>query len=196
MRAFIRFLTTTALGGITFFLPLVFVVVLFNHAVRLMHPIVAPVAAVFPAQTFTTKATATLISIIAMIVISLAAGIIARTRLARYIKEAVERRVEQRMPLYRIIRGAIQGFTKEHSDSGVVPVLARFDDAWQLGFILEEHGDGLHTVFIPQAPTPMMGTVYYMEEARLKRLNITVGQTFRCIAQMGVGSRELLRQQS
>lgn len=196
MRALARILTATALGGIVFLLPLLIVVVLLNHAVRLMQPIVTPVANLFPAQTFETTAIAATISILGLFLICLLAGILARTRIARYLSGSIESRIERRVPLYRIIRSTIKGFAAVEKDSSVIPVLARFDDAWQLGFILEENGDGLCTVFIPQAPTPMIGTVYYMEEARLKRLSITVGQTFRCVAQMGLGSKELLREQN
>ncbi len=195
MRALVRILTATALGGIVFLLPLLIVVVLLGHAVRLMQPIVTPVANLFPAQTFETTAIAAMISILGLFLICLLAGVLARTRIARYISGSIDSRIENRVPLYRIIRSTIKGFAAVERDSSVIPVLARFDDAWQIGFILEENADGLSTVFIPQAPTPMIGTVYYMEEARLKRLSITVGQAFRCVAQMGLGSRELLREQ-
>lgn len=195
MHALVRILTATALGGIVFLLPLLIIVVLLGHALRLVQPIVHPIANLFPAQTFETTAIAAMISLLGLFLICLLAGVVARTRIARYISGSIDNRIESRIPLYRIIRSTIRGFAAVEKDSSVIPVLARFDDAWQIGFILEENTDGLSTVFIPQAPTPMIGTVYYMEESRLKRLNITVGQAFRCVAQMGLGSRELLREQ-
>lgn len=195
MRALFRFLKTTTLGGVFFLLPLVFLLFLLRQAFGMVRPFVAPIANVLPYENVGGMATATIVTACALLLVCVLAGVIAQTRLARYLSGSIEHSVERRIPLYRILRDIIRGMMSMDDSTGIYPVLARFDDTWQLGFVLEDHPDGLATVFVPQAPTPMVGEVYFMEHARLKRLNMTVGKAFRCIAQMGVGSRELLRGQ-
>jgi uncharacterized membrane protein len=70
--------------------------------------------------------------------------------------------------------------------------LARMDDGLLLAFVIEQHKSGLLTVFIPSAPTPAAGTVYYMTEDRIQRLDVSVAAAVGCIMRLGVGSGELL----
>ena len=48
--------------------------------------------------------------------------------------------------------------------------LARIEDAWMLSFVVERHASGLLTVFVPSAPTPAAGSVYYLTEDRVQHL--------------------------
>jgi hypothetical protein len=50
--------------------------------------------------------------------------------------------------------------------------LANIDDAWLLGFIIEQHSSGMLTVIIPSAPTPTAGSIYYLAEQQVGRLNV------------------------
>jgi uncharacterized membrane protein len=71
--------------------------------------------------------------------------------------------------------------------------LARIEDAWLLAFIMERHDDGLLTVFVPSAPTPAVGTIYYLTEERVRRIDVPVQAAAKLIMRLGVGSAELLR---
>jgi uncharacterized membrane protein len=48
------------------------------------------------------------------------------------------------------------------------------------------------TVFVPSAPTPTSGTVYFMTEAQVRRIDVPVAQVMRSLKQLGVGSTLLL----
>jgi uncharacterized membrane protein len=61
-----------------------------------------------------------------------------------------------------------------------------------MAFIVEEHPSGLLTVFVPSAPTPNAGSIYYLTEQQVKRIDVPVAAAVKCIMQLGVGSRELL----
>jgi uncharacterized membrane protein len=61
-----------------------------------------------------------------------------------------------------------------------------------LAFIIEEHGSGLLTVFVPSSPTPAAGTVYYLTESQVLRLDVTPASAVRCVMQFGMGSKKLL----
>jgi uncharacterized membrane protein len=81
------------------------------------------------------------------------------------------------------------------SGSEVSVALARIEDAWVLSFVIERHASGLFTVFVPSAPTPAAGSIYYLTEDRLRPLDVPVSAAVACIMRLGVGSRELLEKQ-
>jgi hypothetical protein len=70
--------------------------------------------------------------------------------------------------------------------------LARIEDAWVLSFVVERHPSGLFTVFVPSAPTPAAGSIYYLTAERLKLLDVSVSTAVGCIMRLGIGSHELL----
>jgi uncharacterized membrane protein len=193
VRALAEIIKTTVVGGILFLLPVVLIIVILKRAVQLVRPAIAPLAGLFPEHAVAGVAVATLLSAAAVFLICLAAGIVARTRPGRTMNSSVDRVFVNRVPLYRLAKSMIEGFAAVEATAGMIPALARIDDAWQLGFILEEHGNGLLTVFVPQAPSPMSGSVYYLPEDRVQRLDVPVGQVYRCITHMGIGSKELLQ---
>jgi len=57
------------------------------------------------------------------------------------------------------------------------------------------HADGLLTVFVPSAPTPVAGTIYYLPEDRVRRLDVPVQTAAKLIMRLGVGFAEALRGQ-
>jgi uncharacterized membrane protein len=61
-----------------------------------------------------------------------------------------------------------------------------------LAFVMERHGNGLSTVFVPSAPTPAAGAIYYLPDSRLRLLDVPVSAAIACITTLGVGSRQLL----
>jgi uncharacterized membrane protein len=70
--------------------------------------------------------------------------------------------------------------------------LAWIEESSVLAFVMERHGNGLNTVFVPSAPTPAAGAVYYLPDDRLKLLDVPVQSAMGCITRLGLGSRELL----
>ena len=72
-------------------------------------------------------------------------------------------------------------------------VLARFDDAWQIGLRIEELQNGLVAVYIPGAPNPLSGSVYFMTSDRVMPAGIPIASTLKCLKGLGGGSNALLR---
>ena len=78
-------------------------------------------------------------------------------------------------------------------DQGYETVLARFDDGWQIAFMVERIEDGHVAVFIPGAPSPWSGSVFLMTEDRIKPLNIPNKSVLKCIQRLGKGSNSLVQ---
>jgi uncharacterized membrane protein len=62
-----------------------------------------------------------------------------------------------------------------------------------LGFVIERHDDALVTVFVPSAPTPAVGSIYFMTPDRVVPIDMPVMPAASCVMRLGVGSGELLK---
>ena len=75
---------------------------------------------------------------------------------------------------------------------GFKPALVEIEDAFAPGFIVEELPDGRYTVFLPSAPTPMAGTIFIIDAARVHPVDIPFTTAFQCVAKWGTGAGQLL----
>ena len=73
--------------------------------------------------------------------------------------------------------------------------LAWIEESWVLAFIVERPADREEfvTVFVPSAPTPAAGTIYYLPESRVRPIDVPVKVAVKLIMQLGVGSHAALK---
>jgi len=192
MRRILRFIKTTLVGGVIFLLPVVLTIVLLRQAVALVEKIVRPVAAQVPVASVGGMRVASLIAIILLILVGFFAGLVASTRPGRRLQGMLEQLVLRKMPGYTLLKGATEEGTAAGADE-VEVALARFDDNTVLGYIMEKNADGTLTVFVPSAPTPAVGAVFYLPEDRITRLDVPVAEAGKVIMRLGVGSKDLLQ---
>jgi uncharacterized membrane protein len=98
----------------------------------------------------------------------------------------------QSIPGYTFIKGLTGGLASDDEENQLAPVLARFDDAWQVAFRVERLADGRVVLFIPGAPDPWSGSLSIMSEERVEPLDRTMAAVVRNIRALGRGSSELL----
>jgi uncharacterized membrane protein len=188
------FFKRTLISGLLFLLPIVILLVVAKKAIEILAHMLRPVARVVPADRVVGLAIADMLAIVLLLSIGFAAGLIAQTAVGTYLNVRLERALLRKMPGYTLLKGMAHsaGGVEHHRDDPVV-ALARIDEAWLLAFIVEEHGNGLLTVFIPSAPTPTAGSVYYLTESQVHRLDVPFGAAVTAVMQLGVGSKEMLR---
>jgi uncharacterized membrane protein len=73
------------------------------------------------------------------------------------------------------------------------PVLIRFDDSWQLGFVVEAIGDERSIIFLPGAPDPWSGSVCAVTNDRVQALPINIKDVVALMKRLGKGSSEAVR---
>ena len=87
------FLKATIVGGILFLLPLGLIVIVLGHAMRLAAKVAEPISKLLPIEATNPTAVVTLLAIFLLVVISLVAGLIARTnpghRLMRWFEDSL-----------------------------------------------------------------------------------------------------------
>jgi uncharacterized membrane protein len=188
-----KFLKTTIVGGLLFLVPVVLLLVILGHAMRIVGKIAAPIAAAFPQHEIAGVAIATLVAAVLLLLLAFLAGLVARTGTGRGVMRWFEESLLGGLPQYRMMKTMAEGLAQVEDAGGIKPALVSIEGGWQIGYVLEEMHAGWTAVFLPQAPTPMSGNVMYMPSERVRPLDMPIGEAMLLVKRMGVGSANALR---
>jgi uncharacterized membrane protein len=193
MKPILQFLRTTLVGGLLFLVPIIVLVVVLGKALALAHKLVDPLAARIPVESVIGLRTPMLLAIGVLVLFGFLAGFFARTALAKKIVSGLEAAVLSNVPGYEFFKGMGESMLGVEKQGAYPVVLARFDDAWQIGFRVEGFENGLVAVFVPDAPNPQSGAVYLMTADRVTPADIPPAAMLKCLKRLGAGSNALLR---
>jgi len=187
-----RFLKATIAGGLLFLLPVVLVLVVLGHAMRVAGKVAQPISALLP-DALVGAVTATVIAALLLVFISVLAGLIARTNAGKRLMRLFESSMLGGIPQYQLVKSVAEGLAQVENAAGLKPALISIEGGWQIGYLLEPLANGWVAVFLPQAPTPMSGNVMYLPTDRVRPLEISMVKAMAIVKHMGVGSGEALR---
>lgn len=120
------------------------------------------------------------------------AGLIAPTRIGSAITSWVENSFLGALPQYQMVKSVSEGFAKvEQAGNSLSPVLVASDGGWELGYLVERMSNGWVVVFLPQAPTPMSGSIKYVTADQIQPLDITMMQATAIVKHIGIGSSKI-----
>lgn len=190
-----EFLKTTIVGGVLFLLPLGLVLFILGYALRLATSVAQPISKALHLDQLGDLAgigITTVVGVLLLVLVSFAAGMVARTSIGGRISGWFEGSLLSALPQYQMMKSMAEGLAQIEDDAGIRPALINIEDGWQIGYILEVLENGWLAVFLPQAPTPMSGNVMYLEADRVRPLGITMVQAMGIVKRIGVGSREAL----
>lgn len=193
MKPFGQFCKATILGGVVFIAPLVILVTVLREAVRHASTALQPVAELVPQQRVAGVMWIDLAAVLAIVLLCFLTGLLIATRLGRAMSDQLERIVLRQVPGFMFVKTIVHGVAGLDTNAKLASALIRFDDNWMLGFVIEQHADALVTVYVPSAPTPAVGSIYFMTPDRVVPLDMPVMPTVSCVMRLGVGSGELLR---
>ena len=191
-----EFLKTTIIGGTAFLLPAALILFILSYALRLVKRLAGPISHGLRLDQLGELAgigAATFLSVIVLVLISFAAGIVARTAVGRHISRWSEKVPARPPPHYQLIKSMAEGLAHIESASGLKPALVCIEDGWQIGYLLEQLENDWVAVFLPQAPTPMSGNIMYFPANRVRPLGMTMVQAMSIVKAIGVGSGAALR---
>jgi uncharacterized membrane protein len=191
-----EFIKTTIIGGASFLLPVAIVIFILSYAFKLTRRIAQPISESLHLDHLVGAGvgTVTILSVVVLVLVSFVGGIVARTAAGRRVARWSENSFLGRFPQYRVIKSMAEGLTHIESagESGLRPVLVNIEDAWQIGYQIEQLETDWIAVFLPQAPSPMSGNVMYMPTERVRPLGITMVQAISIVKAIGVGSSAAL----
>ncbi|HZN04281.1 MAG TPA: DUF502 domain-containing protein [Candidatus Polarisedimenticolia bacterium] len=192
MRSVLEFLKTTLVGGLFFLLPLIVTLYVLGKGIQAARRLVAPLSRLMPFESVVGVAADTLLAVVALLVVCFLAGLVARTGVGQAIADRAENMILKKIPGYTILRSMTSDGVLS-SGVRMQTALAWIEESWVLAFMVERNPSGLVTVFVPSAPTPAAGTIYYLTEDRVRVIDVPVRVAVKLIMQLGVGSAEALR---
>ena len=189
----LKFLKTTMVGGILFLVPIIIFIAVIGKALELTKKLAAPLSVLIPLDSIGNIAMVNLLALCIVLLICFLAGLAAKSTLARKSIGNLESRVLSKIPVYGLLKSKIDAIVQPEKTEGMKPVLARFDDSWQIAFEVERIQGGGVAIYLPGAPDPWSGSVCFVTEDRIQPLELTLLPVLRTLKGLGKGSNEQLR---
>jgi len=187
----IKFVMTTVIGGLLFLVPVGFLGFILFKAYGFMLLIAEPMADWIPVDTIGGVALANLIAILAIIMISFFAGLIARNTLATGVVKKLESKVLMKIPGYTVVKGIKGGFDSEETQQ-FKPVALTLGTAERFGFEIQKLADGRSMVFIPSVPNAFSGITQILPADQVTYLDAPMTQIMEFVERYGDGADLLL----
>ena len=135
---------------------------------------------------------AVVVALLLLLLVCLGLGVIVRTRIGSWSFGKIERAILQRLPGYELIGNILKGFAKDKDAYPVVMVRLHGPGTAVFGLVVEEHRNGILTIFLPSAPALSVGTLHVVEPDRVTFLDANAVDVANCISQWGIGSEKVL----
>ena len=190
----LNFLKTTMVGGILFLVPIIIFIAIIGKALELSKKLAAPLSVLIPLDSIGNIAMVNLLALGIVLLICFFAGLAAKSTLARKSIGNLESRVLSKIPVYGLLKSKIDAIVQPEKAEGMEPVLARFDDSWQIAFKVERIQGGVVALYLPGAPDPWSGSVCFVTEDRIQPLELTLLPVLRTLKSLGKGSNDQLRE--
>lgn len=193
MRRIVRLAFAKLVGGLLFLVPIVIMIIIIRQAIGLLSQLLKPLARQMPVETIGGVFVSDMFALLVIVLVCLGLGLFIGTRVGHRMAEKLEHTALRKIPAYSLIKSATHSMTGMEESSDVHAGLAWIEEAWVPAFVIEQHErSGLYTVFVPSAPTPTAGSIYFLPAERVKILHIPVSKLASCIMRLGVDSHALL----
>lgn len=188
-----RFLFTTALGGVLFLVPMVFVALILAKALQIMTMVAQPMEKLVPIDSIAGIGIINIMAVLLMLLVCVLAGLVARSRPAQAVYKRVDAVLLELIPGYawtKTVMSSLAGSAdvEEHFK----PVLVTLDDQMQIAFELERTEENLVVVFIPGAPDVRSGAVAYVTAERVTPSDASFLAINQSMKHMGKAASQLL----
>jgi len=188
----VKFIMTTVIGGLVFLVPLMFLVFILGKAIGFMMIIAKPLADWLPVDTVGGVALANLIAILAVIVVSFVAGLIARHTMAGGFVKTLESKVLMNIPGYTMIKGIKSGFDATETEA-MKPIALKLGSAERIALEIEKLPDGRSMVYIPSSPSPWSGITQILPADQITYVDVPVTKILELTEKFGHGVDAILQ---
>ena len=191
MKTLALFVRSTILGGGFFLAPIVVLIVIlakaFGYAKTGVHAVVVHV----PGVSDLSIGVATAVSIAMIALVCLVAGLIANTLIAQRLVNALESSVLSKIPAYEYLKQE-SASALGVAEIGELPVVfVPMEGGWQLGVQTDALSNGLVSIFVPGAPNPHSGSVFFFSTDVVRPAGIKLAAGLNCLRRCGAGASAL-----
>jgi uncharacterized membrane protein len=192
VKRLISILRTTIVGGVIFLVPFVVLIIILGKALQISRAVTVPLAERIPVESVMGLGTPKILAAVVLVLVCLLAGLFAKTSLAKKLVNWLEKVFLSNVPGYSFLKHLAEETAGTAPERGQQTVLVRFDEASQIGFLIERISGGRVAVFVPDAPNPLAGGVFIVDEDRVTPLDVPSGSALKCLQRLGEGSGSIV----
>jgi uncharacterized membrane protein len=193
MKKLIQILRMTIVGGAMFMVPFVVLIIILGKATQISRAIVAPLAERLPVKSVIGLEFPGLLGAVFLVLLCFLAGLFARTATAHKLVNWLESNLLSNLPGYSFMKNLGDEAAGAAPTHNYQSVLVHFDDASQLGFLVERIEGGKVVVFIPDSPSPWTGGVFIFDEERVTLLDEASTAAVKSLRKLGAGTGALIK---
>lgn len=179
---------TNLFYGLLVLIPIAVVLVLVEKAMELMEKIALELGL----ETTFGAGLAVVLATLSILILCIVCGVIVRTSVGAWSFQRFERAILQRVPGYNLIANILKGFAANTDAYPAVLVRLFGPGTAVFGIVMEDHSNGVLTVFVPSAPAFTMGGLHVVERDRVTFLDVGTVSVADAITRWGIGSEKLL----
>jgi uncharacterized membrane protein len=193
MKILTPFVRTTFLGGVVFLIPIVVLIIVFAKALQYANKVLQALAVHILAASELSATAATAFSVVIVALVCFLAGLVARTVIAQRLVKGLEDAVLSKVPAYEYLKQESASALGVATMTEQPVVLVETEIGWQIGVQTEKARGGFVTVFLPGAPNPHSGAVYFVPADRIRPAEVKLVAALNCMRRCGLGAPALLK---
>lgn len=195
MKNITSFIKTTLIGGLFFVIPLVLLALIMGKVLDVFRKLVAPIADKIPIEAIGGITISRIIALLILLLVCFIAGLFAYTKKIKELRKWIETNILSHIPGYTLLKGMTESAAGIESDDLKDVVLVNIEEVWQIGFLMDKIDDELCSVYIPGAPNPMSGDVFFVKNERLKILDLPELSAMKIYKKLGLDAKKILNGQ-
>lgn len=185
MQAIAKFVRTTIVGGIFFLAPIVVLVVILAKALDYANKGLDAFLAHIPAASHLTAGGATALSVAIVALLCFLAGLVARSVTAQRVVDALESSVLSKIPAYDYLKRESASALGVAETAALPMVFVPMEGGWQLGVQTDTLSNGLVSIFVPGAPNPHSGAVFFFSADTVRPAGVKLITGLNCLKRCG-----------
>jgi uncharacterized membrane protein len=191
MKTLTQFVQTTIIGGLFFLAPIVVLIVILAKAFDFAQKSLNAVFVHIPAASELSPGTATVLSVTIIALVCLLAGLVAHTVIAQRLVNLLESSLLSKIPGYDYLKQESASALGVAEIAELPVVFVPMEGGWQLGVQTEALSGGLVSIFVPGAPDPHSGSVFFFSKDNVRPAGIKLAVALNCLRRCGAGASAL-----
>ena len=191
MKAIAQFVRTTVLGGLFFLAPIVVLIVILAKAFDYAKSGLNAVVVHIPSASDLTAGAATVLAVALVALVCFLAGLVAHTVTAQRVVDALELSVLSKIPAYDYLKQESASALGVAEIAALPVVFVPMEGGWQLGVQIEALSGDLVSIFVPGAPNPHSGSVFFFSMDNVRPAGIKLVAALNCLRRCGAGASAL-----
>jgi uncharacterized membrane protein len=191
MKTLAQFLRTTIVGGLFFLAPIVVLIVILAKAFDFAKKFLDIILVRFPGAVALSGGAATALSVVIIALVCLVAGLVAHTVAAERVVDILESSLLSKIPGYEYLKQESASALGVAEIAELPVFFVPMEGGWQLGVQIEALSGGLVAIFVPGAPNPHSGAVFFFSTDILRPAGIKLAVALSCLRRCGAGASAL-----